>query len=238
MDSVRVLNEAGLSGFEQYLATARNGDMADAPLQLLTDGATSEPFYPEVQVEPREFDNAYEFGVYLNGVFAACDTRDLSRNHGLWSWLALYFFDALVPPSSARKRKVLENAAYALGPTFVFRRYYRHLVRTPWEAVRIHGELAKVLLITSGRGSRSEISEQIGAYQDLFGSRQVIAIAHRLYFDSAEQRPLRGAGGKGPGSPRRLAAVINQLGLTYDLDACPVEDFLALLPDEFARWVS
>lgn len=236
MSKIRTLSDVGLQRFREYVAAARVDSSLPPPFEMLDDGRYSEPFSSDIEVARLDFDNAYEFGVHLNAVLDGCEAREISRNHSLWSWLALFFFDAIAKPSSSGTRKILEEAVYVLDERFTFQRYYRHLVRTPWLAVRMHGELSKVLLIASGAGTRTEVNEQIGAYPDLFGCRTIIDAAYRLYFDIETQKPKRGTSGKGAGTPRRLATVVRQLQLTYDLSDCPTEGFLALLPKEFAKW--
>lgn len=237
MSSVRILNEAGLQRFRDFIAAAKVDLSLSPPSEILEDGRFSEPFSPEIDVARQEFENVYEFGVYLNAVLSGCERREISRNHALWSWLALFFFDVIAKPDPSGNRKILQEAVYVLDKRFSFRLYYRHLVRTPWLAVRMYGEQAKVLLIASGSGTRTEVNEQIGAYPDLFGCKTVIEATYRLYFDIEAQKPKRGTSGKGEGTPRRLAAVVRQLQLTYDLNDCPVDELLRLLPKEFSRWL-
>lgn len=236
MTKVRILNDSGIQRFRNYIAAARSTPSLPPPIEVLEDGEFSEPFSPTVEVEDQRFSDAYDFGAYLGSALSNCEVREISRNHALWSWLALFFFDQIAKPDSSGQRKMLEEAGYVLDERFSFQRYYRHLVRTPWLAVHKHGEMAKVLLLASGRGTRTEVGEQLGAYPDLFGCSNIIAAAYQLYFDVDTQKPKRGAGGKGAGTPRRLAAVVRQLQLTYDLNDCPIDDFLSLLPQEFARW--
>lgn len=236
MPSVRVLNADGLEKFIKYLEELREAPSKAPPFELLADGRYSDPFDPPVTLEQRSFNSAFEIGAYLIRVFENCEDRLISRNHGLWSWLALFYFDQLCKPDDAGNRKPLENAVYVLEERFSFRRYYRHGIRTPWMAVKEHGEHAKVLLITSGRGTRTDINEQLGAYQHLFANKTIIAAAYAMYFDTTQQKPRRGAGGKGGGSPRRLASIARQLELTYDLQECTPSKFLALLPKEFKSW--
>lgn len=237
MPTVRVLNSEGLAKFSEYLIALRDDPSKPPPYDLLDDGRYSDPFDPQVTVEARTFASAFEIGTYAIEVFAACEDRLISRNHGLWSWLALYYFDQLCKPDPAGNRKPLENAVYVLEERFSFRRYYRHAIRTPWMAVREHGEHAKVLLMTGGKGTRTDINEQLGAYQHLFANHTVIASAYAMYFDTASQKPRKGAGGKGGGSARRLASIARQLELTYDLQECSPTKFLTLLPREFKTWV-
>ena len=237
MPAVRVLNSEGLSKFSEYLAALRSDASKSPPTDLLTDGRFSDPFDPLVTIEPRSFASAYEIGEFMIEVFANCEDRLISRNHGLWSWLSLFYFDQLCKPDSSGQRKPLENAVYVLEERFSFRRYYRHAIRTPWMAVKEHGEHAKVLLLTSGKGTRTDINEQLGAYQHLFANKTVIASAYAMYFNTDQQKPRRGAGGKGGGSARRLASIARQLELTYDLQDCTTTKFLTLLPREFKSWV-
>lgn len=238
MSAVRTLNANGLAQFSKYLAELRSQPSMAPPFALLTDGRYSDPFEPSVTIEQRSFASAYELGTYMVEAFRDCEDRLISRNHRLWSWLALFYFDHLCKPDPSGNRRPLEEAVYVLEERFSFRRYYRHGIRTPWMAVKEHGQHAKVLLITSGRGTRTDINEQLGAYQDLFANKTVIAAAYAMYFDEANQKPRRGAGGKGGGSPRRLASIVRQLELTYDLQACTTSQFLSLLPKEFESWIS
>lgn len=237
MTRIRTLNPEGLAKFLEYLAALRDNSKLAPPTAILDDGLYSDPFEPEVQIEMQDFANTHELGMYLNQVFANCEDRLISRNHALWSWLALYYFDQLCKADVQGKRKPLEDAVYVLEQRFSFRRYYRHAVRTGWLAVKEHGEQAKVLLLTSGRGTRTDIGEQLGAYQHLFANKTIIGSAYAMYFDQRVQKPKRGAGGKGAGSARRLANIARQLELTYDLQDCPLTKFLALLPREFKAWV-
>lgn len=237
MAVVRVLNSDGLLRFSEYLNGLRSEPSDLPPVELLVDGRYSDPFDPQTTVETRSFASAYEIGTYLVEVFASSEDRLISRNHGLWSWLALFYFDQICRSDASGNRKPLENAVYVLEERFSFRRYYRHAIRTPWMAVKEHGEYAKVLLLTSGKGTRTDINEQLGAYQHLFANKTIISSAYAMYFDIEQQKPRRGAGGKGGGSSRRLASVARQLELTYDLQECTPAKFMALLPREFKAWV-
>lgn len=237
MTKVRVLNDDGIRKFLEYLAALHAEPDLEPPVGLLHDGLTSDPFEPAIELDDRPFGDAFELGRYMVEALSPCEGRTISRNHGLWSWLALHYFDRVCRADADGRRKPLEDAVYALEERFSFRRYYRHCVRTPWLAVSEHGELAKVLLLTSGRGTRTDIAEQLGAYQDLFANRSVIGAAYAMYFDRDLQKPKKGAGGKGAGSVRRLASVVRQLELTYDLKDCPLPLFLNLLPREFEGWV-
>jgi hypothetical protein len=106
-----------------------------------------------------------------------------------------------------------------------------------------HGEAAKFLLTAmrtddpAPLSRQSALLDQLAARQFVIASPTLVGVAQRLYTDRFTGRPTRGAGGKGSGSPRRLALIANQLALTHDIRNMPTENFLKLLPEEFsARW--
>jgi hypothetical protein len=241
-DEVRALNVDGIARFGRYLDQLRGGLQEPPPPDLLSSAALTTAIDPACTVERRTFDNRFEFGTYLTNNLMPLDRRVISRHTGLWTWLALYYFDQLCPPSGDGTRTVLSSQAYVLPERYDYRSYYRHLVRTPWLVAIDHGEFARVLLIPAGASSqaplatRGEIIEQLASRQDYLGNPAIIQAAYHLYYDETKQKPRRGAGGSGGGSPRRLATILQQLGLTFDLAACRAETIHKLLPKEFDRW--
>ena len=218
LDPVRVLNEAGSRLFREFVERAKAGSTEAPPFHLLTDNATSEPSGLDVAVEQRTFVSRIEFGRYLADAFSAIERRRISRDAGLWNWLALFYFDQLCPSDSTGHRKVLGAGHYVLEGRFAYNRYYRHLVRFPWFATVLHGERAAILLTAAGKatpgiGQWGELSEQLAGYQDILGSRAAVEVAARLYLD-ADGKPVRGAASpSGPGSVRRLSMVLRQLAM-------------------------
>jgi hypothetical protein len=235
-DFVRTLNDDGVGQFRNYLQRLRDGARESPPVWLLIDSASSAELVKSIEVEQKSFASRLDFGVYLGEVLKPLGRRSISHDHALWTWLSLYFFDELCPLQADGARKVLEDAVYVLPARYNHQRYYRHIARTSWLTVSDHGENAKVLLSGAERGSRSEIFEQIASRQGMLGNPTIVAGAFALYFDKAKEKSKKGAGGKGAGSPRRLAAIVQQLELTYDLAACNVSQLLDLLPREFDRF--
>lgn len=235
-DHVRKLNSDGIEAFRVYLQRLRAGAKEPPPSWLLTDSATSVAITPNIETEHKSFASRFEFGEYLSTTLEPLGRRSISHHHGLWTWLSLYFFDELCPAQQDGARKVLEDAVYIVPAVYNHQRYYRHIARTSWLSVSDHGENAKVLLSGAERGSRSEIFEQIASRQGMLGNQTIVAGAFELYFDKSKGKSKRGAGGKGAGSPRRLAAIVQQLELTYDLAACTASQLLELLPKEFDRF--
>jgi len=235
-DHVRVLTDEGIEGFRQYLQRLRAGAKEVAPSWLLTDTSTSAMMPSAPEIKKKVFSSRFDFGQHLSQMLSPLGRRSISHHHALWTWLSLYFFDELCPLQADGTRRVLEDAVYVVPARYNHQRYYRHIARTSWLTVSDHGGNAKVLLTGSERGSRSEIFEQIASRQGMLGNPTIVAGAFELYFDQANGRQKKGAGGKGAGSPRRLAAIVQQLELTYDLAACTTGQLLELLPKEFDRF--
>lgn len=241
-DPVRRFTPAGFDAFRQFVSRAAAGGSAPAPEMLLTDPRYSEPAPFAATVDRRVFGSRYELGVFLCDRLKAAPAATISRDHRLWSWLALYWFDQLAPLRADNTRRIYRPETLILPEKPDYTRYYRHFIRTPWLAVTLHGDAARVLLIPPGKGNepplarRGELVEQLGSRQWIFGNRTIIRGAFDMYFDAAEGRPRRGSGGSGGGSPRRLATIVDQLELTWDLHDCSPEQFVELLPREFDRW--
>jgi hypothetical protein len=66
----------------------------------------------------------------------------------------------------------------------------------------------------------------------------VAEAATKLYYDPATRSFRRGAGSSVRGAARRLAALLNQLDITWYLYGMGVEDLISLLPKEFDRFRS
>jgi hypothetical protein len=235
-NTVRLLNEAGIARFREFLDRLRAGSTEAVPVGLLTDSTTSEPLQLQVGIESNVFADRYELGTYLVKVLAPLDRHRISRDNRLWNWLALFFFDSVCRKEADGTRRLLRQELYLLEGKYDYLRYYKHLVRTPWLAVLDHGENARILF-ANARGVRSDIEETLTASQQVLGNPTVIAAAYRLYFDPDTGKPRRGASSKGAGAPRRLTAFIQQLELTYDIQSCTPEQFLGLLPYEFDRFL-
>lgn len=226
-EMLRQFTGAGLLEFSKWL---RNGAQGRIPRELLTDVEFSKPMGDAKLSDRTDFTDRYEFGVNLVQLLEPFNRRDISYNRGLWAWLAAWYFDQLCPANPDGSRNLRKEYVYIPSETQI---YYRHLVRTPWYMVSTHGEASKFLL-GSPLSQQSYLLDQLAARQFVIASPTLIAAAKRLYTNPTTGRPRRGAGAKGPGSPRRLALVANQLSLTFDIRDMPVQSFMKLLPEEFS----
>lgn len=243
---VRMLNDEGIALFQQYIEQLRSNPTASPPFNLLKDPTTSipAPFAASIELQPlgRPYQSAYELGEYLfKNVLKDLSKPIISREYRLWNWLALFLFDELCPLLDGQHAP-LETAAYVLEKDFNYRRYYRHLVRSAWVLVSVHGSFSKVLLTPGTKhhstpvAVRTDIQMQLSATQEFVESGNVVQTAYALYYDVATDRLKAGSATKGDGAPRRLVSVLNQFDLTYDLHASPTETLVSLMPAEFDRF--
>lgn len=244
-EPLRRLTDEGINLFRSYLERIRNGAKDEPPFDLLTNPVFSEPVAGGITLPdnlPEDvLGDRFRFGFWLTDLLAPLQQNTLPRDYRLWNWFSLRFFNQLCPAGGDGIRRPRREEAYVLDAEFSHTKYYRHLVRMAWMAVSLHGEYGKILLKPRSAdgpplAGSGEIVEQLASRQSLFGNARLIEGAYRLYFDEDEQRPRRGAGGSGAGSPRRLATIVQQLDLTYDLRNCTPEQFISLLPKEFNRW--
>jgi len=230
------LTEKGLEAFNEFLDSLTTDSPRSFPAHLLTDPEMSVPVEPPVEIETCIFANRFEAGRYLyqrlNGI------PNIDRDQGLWAWLSAFYFEQLCPRDHSGNRKPGERARWipAIGD---YRKYYRHLLAGPYRIYKAHCEKPEVALalLCSKLHSPGDIVEQLASRQELVTNEAVMQVATWLYVGD-DGRPKRGSGGRGPGSPRRLADVLNQFELTWDLYSMSAADLLKMLPSEFDKFRS
>lgn len=236
---LRKLNEAGMEAFSDWLERGAPGAM---PAGLLTDEMTSDKLSSDVRVDPqRKFENRYEFGKYLCGRFDPLDDGTLELDRFFWSTTALIWFDELCVKNDDGSRRLGREYRYILSSDF--RHHYRHTVRSCWQLVRDHGENARFMLLAQRPdddwlGRHGDILEQIGGRQSVLRNNLIVKEAAKMYSDPSSGRPLRGVAGREGGSVRRLAMILRQLDLNYDIhsESMGAYELRSILPREFDRW--
>jgi hypothetical protein len=235
---LRKLNDAGIEAFRDWINSGATGPV---PLALLDNPETSDAVSLPIVLGTGLFDDRYQFGVYLNTLLRDFDPTAIASDRYLWTSLALFWFDRICPTRADGSRDLKEEYYYILSADY--RHYYRHLVRSPWQLVRLHGQNARFLLISPRENAHplsihGEILEQFGGRQQVLSSRPIVAAANRMYLDPKTGRPRTGVAGSGRGSARRFGLVLRQLDLTYDAECMPDDALIDLLPDEFEKWRS
>lgn len=230
------LNEQGVAKFGEWLNDQRSGFLSEPPMWLLTDKSYAGELPCNVDVEVVSLSTRWDAGKLLYEKLSTANLAENPIDPGLWTWLTLVFIESVCPKGGKGVRKVGEQARYIPEPAN-FQRYYRHLLAGPFLVYRAHSdspERARCLLVQDLH-KPGDIVEQLAARQQLLTNRSVVQVATKLYVD-AEGVLKHGAAGSGRGSPRRLASVLRQYDLTWDLYATPPDELFALLPKEFDRF--
>jgi hypothetical protein len=219
--------------FRDYLSQLRAGDTNPVPHALLLDPATSEPLQGNIDVDQVKLGSKLEAVKYLSEKFKGVTGVD--HNEGLWSWLALFYFDQLCPADASGKREAREDARYIPGTGW--RKYYRHLLAAPFRVYRNQGDDARLLLLDPV-DKLGDIWEQLASRQEIITNLGILGSATLLYLDTKKDRLKRGVAStkRKPGTLRRFVDLIQQLDLTYDLYSMEPSDIMGLLPAEFDAW--
>ena len=231
---LRRFTEEGLSAFSDWLNQVERQGYGEVPTELLFDHSYARQISKEVDVEERVFDTRIEWASYAYTLLRPVELKEQDKS--FWAWLSLAYFDSVCPVDSDGYRKVRARARY-IPEGDDYRRYYRHLLASPYSIYRAHADdpLKALCLLSSSLSSPGELVEQLAARQELVTNRGVVHTATLLYIDG-NGTAKRGSGGSGPGSPRRFASVLDQFDLTFDIYAMAAKELVALLPHEFEKF--
>jgi hypothetical protein len=230
-------NQDGIAAFANYRASLTMDATLAPPTDLLEDPALAEASATAVDVPARAFKNRLEAGCFLNDLMEAAHVQQPERDKGLWTWLTLYFFNEVCPADGNGRRNPQDEARLIPLPDN-FQRFYRHLLVGPFLIVRAHRKSPEraMAMLCNPLWKPGEIAEQLASRKELVTNHGVAEMATKLYFDAATGTFKRGAGSSARGAARRLAALLNQLDLTYYLYGMTCDEMLALLPKEFDRF--
>jgi hypothetical protein len=233
---IRRLTEKGLKEFTGFLDAVNAGQQFEIPYALLTDDDTSESIPADIDIEEPEFKNRFDAAKYLEERLSGASIPDLEHDKGIWAWLSLFYFKQLCAQDKGGNSKPGELARW-IPATDNFRKYYRHLLAGPYRVFRAHRDSPeRAMALLDGPVSKpGEMAEQLASSQEFVTNPAVVELATKLYLDTEFKRK-KGSGGKGPGSPRRLAALLNQWDLTFDLYSMSTSDLSSMLPKEFSRF--
>jgi hypothetical protein len=237
MPLVRRLKQAGIDRFEAFLDSLKTPTPLPRPLEALEYDDTSERLEVTIEIELKIFGSRLEAARYLDSKLSDSGLKDIERDRTLWAWLSLFYFDELCPADASGRRKPNETARYIPQPQN-YQRYYRHLLAGPYQVFRAHRDCPERALALLGGpvDSPGELVEQFASRLKIVTNKAVIQSATDLYWDQASNKPKRGAAGKGAGSARRLANVLQQFDVTWDLYAMKGNNLLELLPREFQKF--
>jgi hypothetical protein len=234
---VRRLNREGLDRFSSFLDSVAGDSPLAYPEDLLVDPGATLAVVPSVKVDRRGFRNRFELASYLSDRIGAADIRDLESDVGLWSWLALFYFEELCPRVRNGRRKPGERARWILNTSY--RSHYRHLLAGPYRTYRAHlDDPGRVMPLLAGPPSEmSGLYREIAARQELLTNKAVLDVVRRLYLKPRGRRLKTGASAPDtPGGIRRFVEVLNQFDVTWDLYSIDADTLYWILPEEFDRF--
>ena len=185
MTKLRRLNAKGIAAFRELLQQIRDGaEFHPSPAILYAD-EYSQRLPRTIEVEARPFASKFEAAEYISGVLA-----DMAADAGLWSWLALFYFDRLSPVDGNGHRRPREDYHYI--PSDSGWHKDRHLLAGPYKLFALHGEHARLLLHPPVHQHGAFIYD-LAFRRDLVANKGLIAAIDLLYWDAKRARPKRGA---------------------------------------------
>lgn len=232
MTKLRSLNARGIEELRAFLQQIRDGaEFRASPAILYLDDYTTR-LPRAIEVAPRAFASKFEAAEYLARLTG--DLPSAADEAGLWSWLALFYFDQLSPLDADGRRRPREDYHYI--PSHSGWHKDRHLLAGPCKLFLLHGANARLLLHPPVHQHGAFIYN-LGFRRDLITNRGLIEAMDLLYWDAKRNAPKRGATTESrPGNLRRLITVVQQLDFNYDLYGMRAEEILQLLPAEFGPW--
>jgi hypothetical protein len=235
MTKLRRLNEGGVLQFREFLQRIREGAEFHPSPAILHIDDYSPRVVPAIEIAHAGFANKFAAAEYLAGVLAPLQSAAIFSDVGLWSWLALFYFDQLSPKNAEGRRLPREDYHYipSLGtgwPTD------RHLLAGAYKLYMLHGRYSRLLLHPKVH-EHGRFVYDLGFRRDLVTNRGLIEAIDLLYWNVKHNRPKRGATtASRPGNLRRLISVLQQLDFNYDLYGMTAAEIVALLPAEFDPW--
>jgi|MDSW01.1.fsa_nt_gb hypothetical protein len=213
-----------------------NKNHRDELKTLLDDDKCSELIDENISLDKTTFNTAYEFGDYLEKKFKGIDQLAIEQDKYFWDWLALYYFEILIPKTG----KFASKHRYFLSDDWQTRN--RHLVRTPWYLKVIYGEYSKLLSsVPTNQGG--DWREQFISHRECEKFTLACEIAYKLYYDEERSKPLEGyskrwVNRKGiktevSASLGRLISQLKQYSQVYNINSMSADDFISLLGKEF-----
>lgn len=221
--------QPGIDAFERVFT----GDLDETALDL-SDPSLVRRVAGSSAFAPVQFDTAGDMAKAVLQAMGSASLFELLPRTGLWAWLTFVLRDQLFKKTPDGTFKVGELHRWYPSDPGDWQKGQRHLVRMPVLLLDQLGENADHLLCAAP-GVLPEIREQLTSQQDMFNP-VFQSVARALYYDDQKNALKRGAGGKGGGSPRRLAKLRQQFDVTWDLEDLDYSHIIGKLPGEFDRY--
>ena len=249
LTTIMSLNEDGLNAFRELIKNRRQGivsSIRDIAFDNKFINQTS--FTTEISLD-KKFTDRYDIARYLNSVmlYEYSDNKDsYDQDIGLWSWLALVYFDQI----SGEIIRAEDN--YVLNTHS--QRWYRHCIFGPYYLFERYEEHSRLYIsgnITQmGNGIEQAISRGF-----LMSNRVARELMRMIYADpnnngiakknslsttaTKEKQILKNgkASMRGYGGIARFSSVFKKIRLTCYVHSISPKMLLEMMGDEFKQWV-
>jgi hypothetical protein len=234
---LRRLSQQGLQELADELERVRSGETKALSRDLESSDRFSAEVKPVIELPKQTFKNRFAVAEYLFRCLGDGVLEGLEEDIGVWGWLSGSLFDQLCPLDNKGRRQPGELARWIPDPSN-FQRYYRHLLAGPYRMYRLHKDNTRraMAMLWAPLDKPGELYEQLVSRQEMVTNPAIMDTAISLYFDRTSSEPKRGAAGKGAGSARRLAKLIGQFDVTWDLNLLSAAQLMTMLPGEFTRF--
>lgn len=231
------LTPLGSELFGDFINNIRKASLTVMPKELLSSAPYFEMIDEEIEVMPRKFETRFDMAKYLESLIRTSGLRNVEQDSGFWESLTAFYFDLLCPLDNNKERKVGAREKY-IPEVDRYDRYYKHLLLGSYLVYRAHSTRPEraISLLCKPPHVSDDLYENIAGRQELVSNPAVVEIATSLYYNPQTKNIKPGGGGKGPGSPRRLATILNQFDLTWDLYSATADELMRILPQEFDKF--
>lgn len=254
---VRRFTRAGISKAEEMHNPNLTLSLPDFPLE--------DPLYTEaVQTSgdpitmPEDPDISTREGLVntvLEAIEGKMELSEVIDDTGLCAWIACKYQTKLRRLGGSSKNHIGGGPAWhtfelsRLIPQSGYKNYYRHCIRGPLALYRSHGGANLDWFMGGPASVRPDVLEQVYSVPHLVTAKEFMKAFNALYHDpdnvygggqpdlkGQKTGWVKGAGGKGAGSPRRLVVAYWQFHMTYRIDSMTAEQIISLLPVEFDKF--
>lgn len=233
---LRRFTPAGLDAFRQYIMTLKHDKTKAPPPGLLTDSSLTEAIKPATDCPDAKFPNRLAAAEHLDKVLSPPGLADSFDDVGLWAWLALRFFDQLMPMDDPKIPKLHKSQMGTDVPRFIPTDHYtdrhRHLLRHPLQVYRRVGKDKGMCFLVQPVYRPGDVIEQIASRRMYSWYKEMVATLSELVVD-IKGRKIRDNAST---SARRLHDVLDQFDCTWDLGFIAKDLLIPMLPQEFIEF--
>jgi len=259
MMTLRKLNESGVDRFLDFCNRKRNEDHSlKPPFNLIQESETSEDSGLNIEIDTeKKFLNRIELGKYLWEKFKGVWNDSLLQDSGLWSGLALIYFDQFCPSSGKpnRSEHYILTAGKWRGSGHNL--HYRHCVLAPLRIVKDYSEYEDFFLGGTEKSPYKDMTnmgegiEQVASKQRVMRNKNILKSVMELYRDpktgrvktASMSQPVRKKNEKtgkwkdqGKGGARRYTALeLPRLDLVCSTATMETEKIIELAGEEFSN---